>query len=147
MFDLDLVNKAVLDMGCGTGVLAILAKKLGSDSTVGIDIDEWSVQNSLENIDSNHVSDIDIIKGDADNLRNLEKFDVILANINRNILLNDMDVYVEKLNVNGDILFSGFYVEDNSLIQEKAEKLGLKQIDHNERDNWSLLHFRLEGNL
>ena len=142
MIDLDFKNKSVLDMGCGTGVLAILAKKRGSTYTVGIDIDEWSVTNSIENIERNRTNDIEIKQGDATLLGNYQKFDVILANINRNILLNDMKHYASVLQKNGDILFSGFYIEDIPLIVEEAKKHNFTLIDQSERDNWSLLHFQ-----
>ena len=143
LFDIELKNKKVLDMGCGTGVLAILAKKMGSGYTVGIDIDEWSVENSKENIQRNNTSSIEIRQGDAQILSNYEKFDVILANINRNILLNDMQKYASVLTKGGDILFSGFYTEDVSLMEEEAKKHNFILIDQNEKDNWSLLHFQL----
>lgn len=142
LFDLNIKNKSVLDMGCGTGVLAILAKKLGSAYTVGIDIDEWSVTNSIENIERNDTQDIEIKQGDANLLGNYQKFDVILANINRNILLNDMKHYASVLQEGGDILFSGFYTVDIPLIVEEAKKNNFTLIDQSERDNWSLLHFQ-----
>ena len=142
LFDLDIKDKSVLDMGCGTGVLAILAKKLGSAYTVGIDIDEWSFTNSIENIERNDTQDIEIKQGDATLLGNYQKFDVILANINRNILLNDMKHYASVLQKNGDILFSGFYMEDIPLIVDEAKKNNFTLVDQSERDNWSLLHFQ-----
>ena len=145
MYKIDLNNKSVLDMGCGTAVLAILAKKKGSAYTLGIDIDDWAVENSIENCTQNDQSEIEIIKGDAQKLTEYQKFDVILANINRNILLDDMKVYAQSLLDGGEILFSGFYTEDNSLIQKEAEKHNFKLIDQNERENWSLLHYK-KGN-
>lgn len=142
MYNIDLKNKSVLDMGCGTAVLAILAKKLGSNYTLGIDIDDWAVENSIENCCNNNQPAIEIIKGGAEKLSNYQKFDVILANINRNILLNDMKFYNDALFTGGEILFSGFYIEDIPLIIKEAENYNFKIIGQNERDNWSLLHFR-----
>ena len=141
MYNLDLENKSVLDMGCGTAVLAILAKKLGSAYTLGVDIDDWAVNNSIENCNTNEQPTIEIIKGGAEKLKDFQKFDVILANINRNILLDDMKLYNDALVSGGYILFSGFYTEDIPLIEKEAAKHNLKLIDQNERENWSLLHF------
>jgi len=144
LFDLDLKNKSVLDMGCGTGVLAILAKKRGSGYTVAIDIDEWSVENSNENIARNGTPDIEVELGDAEKLSNYKKFDVILANINRNILLDDMVKYSTVLQNGGNILFSGFYTEDVPLLVEEAIKHNFRLIDQNSKQMWSLLHFQLD---
>jgi len=119
----------VLDMGSGTGVLAILAKKLGSAMTVAIDNDEWAYRNALDNIRLNDENEIVVELGDATSL-NDRQFDVILANINRNILLRDMKEYVKSLVENGRIFFSGFYEEDLVLITKEAEHLGLKYVNH-----------------
>lgn len=134
MMNLDLSNKTVLDMGCGTSVLAIYAKQNGAGKTVAIDIDEWSVENSKENAERNNVS-LDISQGTADNLGS-ENFDVILANINRNILISDIPTYVKVLNSGGKLLLSGlcFFDVDDILEVCKAENLTLeKQM---QREEW-----------
>ncbi len=130
----------VLDMGSGTGVLAILAKKLGSATTVAIDNDEWAYRNALDNIRLNDENEIVVELGDATSL-NDRQFDVILANINRNILLRDMKEYVKSLVENGRIFFSGFYEEDLVLIQNEAERLGLKYVNHVTKNNWTAAVF------
>ena len=130
----------VLDMGSGTGVLAILAKKLGSAMTVAIDNDEWAYRNALDNIRLNDENEIVVELGDASSL-NDRQFDVILANINRNILLRDMKEYVKSLAENGRIFFSGFYEEDLVLITKEAEHLGLKYVNHVTKNNWTAAVF------
>lgn len=130
----------VLDMGSGTGVLAILAKKLGSAMTVAIDNDEWAYRNALDNIRLNDENEIVVELGDASSL-NDRQFDVILANINRNILLRDMKEYVKSLVENGRIFFSGFYEEDLVLITKEAEHLGLKYVNHVTKNNWTAAVF------
>ena len=130
----------VLDMGSGTGVLAILAKKLGSATTVAIDNDEWAYRNALDNIRLNDENEIVVELGDATSL-NDRQFDVILANINRNILLRDMKEYVKSLVENGRIFFSGFYEEDLVLITKEAEHLGLKYVNHVTKNNWTAAVF------
>lgn len=130
----------VLDMGSGTGVLAILAKKLGSAMTVAIDNDEWAYRNALDNIRLNDENEIVVELGDATSL-NDRQFDVILANINRNILLRDMKEYVKSLVENGRIFFSGFYEEDLVLITKEAEHLGLKYVNHVTKNNWTAAVF------
>ena len=130
----------VLDMGSGTGVLAILAKKLGSAITVAIDNDEWAYRNALDNIRLNDENEIVVELGDATSL-NDRQFDVILANINRNILLRDMKEYVKSLVENGRIFFSGFYEEDLVLITKEAEHLGLKYVNHVTKNNWTAAVF------
>ncbi len=139
MLETDFQGKEVLDMGSGTAVLAILAKKLGAGHTVAIDNDEWAYRNAFTNVDLNGVSDIDIILGDALSIKG--QFDVVLANINRNILLRDMHYYVEAMKPGAHIFFSGFYSEDLEHIKGEAERLGLHYERHLTRNNWVAAEF------
>ena len=140
MLQADFSGLNLLDMGSGTGVLAILAKKLGSATTVAIDNDEWAYRNALDNIRLNDENDIVVELGDATSL-NDRQFDVILANINRNILLRDMKEYVKCLVNGGKIFFSGFYEEDLVLITKEAERLGLTYSNHVTKNNWTAAVF------
>ncbi len=135
MLDLDFNQKTVLDMGCGTGILAILAEKLQAKSIDAIEIDANCEDNILENIAKNNCNHIQAIIGDAAVL-NGKKYDIILANINRNILLADMEAYVKTLNRSGKILFSGFYTEDLDAISACAVALGLVFEKSLSEDNW-----------
>ena len=139
MFFLNFKGKSVLDMGCGTGVLAILSKMLGSATTLGIDIDEWSYDNSKENAKLNNVESIEFLLGNVSSITG--KFDIVLANINRNIILSDIDKYLDAMNKNSDILLSGFLLSDVEIIREKAESLGLSFLSHKNKNKWNLLHF------
>ena len=139
MFHIDFNNKKVLDMGCGTGILAILSKMLGSSITQAIDIDEWSYENSVENATLNNTEDINFCLGDVTAINGA--FDVVLANINRNIILEDISKYVDSLNENSDLLLSGFLSEDVIIIRDKAESLGLSFVSHKNKNKWNLLHF------
>jgi ribosomal protein L11 methyltransferase len=141
MFNLDFKEKSVLDMGCGTGVLAILASKLGASSLVGIDFDEWAVENSEENSMLNNVDNIDFIHGDADAIGD-SKFKIILANINRNIILNDLETYVGAMEDKSEILFSGFLKEDVPLILDKSKQLGLELVVLKNKNKWQMLHLK-----
>lgn len=134
MYDMDFKDKKVLDMGCGTSVLAIFAKQRGAGETLAIDIDEWSVENSHENAERNNV-DLKIELGTAENLGK-EKFDVILANINRNILISDIPTYVKDLNDGGELLLSGlcFFDVDDILEVCKAQNLTLER--QLQREEW-----------
>jgi ribosomal protein L11 methyltransferase len=132
---LNLKDKSVLDMGCGTSVLAILAAKKGAKPITAIDIDTWCTENSIENIELNHVEGINVLLGDAELLDN-KHFDVIFANINRNILLEDMSRYASCLSTGGELYMSGFYVEDIPLIEAEANANKLTMIDHNQKNNW-----------
>ncbi len=136
----DFANKSVLDMGCGTGVLAILAMKKGASKVEAIDIDNWCYLNSLENISRNECDQIIVLEGDASLLEG-KKFDVIIANINRNILLNDLSGYVACLNENAFLFLSGFYDSDCTLIATSCQKLGLKLETKRTRNNWVALKF------
>ncbi len=135
-----LQDKTVLDMGCGTGVLAILAEMLGAKKLDAIDIDNWCYLNSIENITRNKCSKIDVFEGDANLLLN-KKYDIIIANINRNILLNDMQTYANVLNENGILLLSGFYQEDIAIIDKEVSKYGLKLKLIEEMNNWVALKY------
>ena len=139
MLETDFQGKTVLDMGSGTAVLAILAKKLGAAYTVAIDNDEWAYRNAFTNTELNGVSDIEIILGDASSIQG--SFDVVLANINRNILLRDMHLYVAAMRPDAHIFFSGFYTEDLESIKAEAERLGLHYCRHLSRNNWVAAEF------
>ena len=139
MLETDFQGKTVLDMGSGTAVLAILAKKLGAAHTVAIDNDEWAYRNAFTNTELNGVSDIEIVLGDASSIRG--SFDVVLANINRNILLRDMHLYVAAMRPDAHIFFSGFYTEDLESIKAEAERLGLHYRRHLSRNNWVAAEF------
>ena len=136
----DFKDKSVLDMGCGTGVLAILAEMKGAKPIDAVDYDNWCYQNSIENVERNNCKHITVIEGDASVLKD-KKYDIIIANINRNILLNDMAVYVSCLNKNGILLLSGFYDNDIPMIQQVCEKHMLKFEEKLERNYWVSLKF------
>ena len=135
LMELDLQGKKVLDMGCGTGILAIFAEMKGATALDAIDIDDWCYENSLENVERNNCQHISVFEGDASLLKP-DAYDVIIANINRNILLKDMSVYTDSLKKNGILLLSGFYTEDIEKINESAELNGLKQDKKLIRNNW-----------
>ena len=140
LFVLDIKNKSVLDMGCGTGVLAIIAKKLGAKTVSGIDIDEWSIENSKENAQVNHCPEILFEKGNASLLTN-KKYDIILANINRNVLLNDLETYYNCLNYNGVLLLSGFFENDFNELNQRALSLNYAFEKKESKNNWCLLKY------
>ena len=128
----------VLDMGSGTGVLAILAAKKGAAYVEAIDVDEWAFRNAQENFERNGVQ-VNALLGDASSLTADKHFDLILANINRNILLRDMPAYAAVLNPGGTLLLSGFYEHDVQALQDKAETFGLRLIQQKSRSDWTAL--------
>jgi len=138
LFDIQLEGKKVLDMGCGTGVLAIAALKLGAEAATAIDIDRWSVVNSRENALRNNV-ELTVAEGGIESVNGM--FDVILANINRNILLDQMPVYACSLTDGGVLCLSGFYKSDAEILKEKAQSLNLRFAGLVERDGWVSLKF------
>ena len=140
LLKLDLKGKKVLDMGCGTGVLAILAAMKGAAHVDAIDIDNWCYQNSIENTERNGCSVIDVYEGDATLLAG-KQYDVIIANINRNILLDDMKYYAACFEASGILLLSGFYKEDIQTIDANAASLGLQRAGQLERNNWVALKY------
>lgn len=135
LLEMELEGKTLLDMGCGTAVLAILAAMRGAKDIVAIDIDTWCTENSIENIAMNNIEGVDVQLGGAELLAGLH-FDIILANINRNILLADMEQYAACLSTGGELYMSGFYKEDIPLIEAEANRNGLKLIDYREKNNW-----------
>lgn len=140
LLNIDVANKKVLDMGCGTGILAIFAEMKGAKPVDAIDIDKWCYENSMENVERNNCEHISVFEGDATLLLN-KNYDVIIANINRNILLNDMQVYANCLNKNGTLLLSGFYKEDIPIIDKEVSNYGLKLETIIERNNWVALKY------
>ena len=127
-------------MGCGTAILAILAEMKGAKPIDAIDIDNWCYLNSIENAERNNCHEIAVYEGDASLLKG-NKYDLIIANINRNILLNDMQQYVDCLNKNGILLLSGFYNEDIPFIDESCTEKGLTFVKKFERNNWVSLKY------
>ena len=140
LLDTDLNGKKTLDMGCGTAILAILAEMKGAQPIDAIDIDNWCYLNSVENAERNGCTQITVLEGDAE-LLDGRNYDVIIANINRNILLADMRSYAESLNKNGILFLSGFYEEDIPAIDESCAALGLKLIKKLQRNQWVSLKY------
>ena len=136
----DFIGKSVLDMGCGTGILAILAEMKGAQPIDAMDYDNWCYLNSIENVERNGCKCITVMEGDANLLKN-RSYDIIIANINRNILLKDINVYVSCLNKNGLLFLSGFYKEDIPSIKEECNKHLLKLAEIMEENNWVALKF------
>jgi ribosomal protein L11 methyltransferase len=139
MLELDLKGKTMLDMGCGTGILAILAHKQGAIDIVAIDNDEWAIENTKENIVKNNTV-IKAMPGDAKTITGM-KFDIVLANINRNILLNDIPIYAKSINEKGQLLLSGFYENDLPVIRKRAEESGLCYQKHLINNDWVAVLF------
>jgi ribosomal protein L11 methyltransferase len=138
----DLQNKKVLDMGAGTGILAILSHLKGAQPVTAIDNDEWAYLNNMENNARNNAEMIQVKLGDASLLIENENYDIIIANINRNILLNDLPDYVKVLNKNGIIFLSGFYAgEDLEMITHKCNELGLSLVAVKEKNKWCAAKF------
>lgn len=136
----DFKNKSVLDMGCGTGVLAILAEKVGATKLDAIDIDNWCYLNSLENVERNDCEHISVYEGDVGLLEG-KSYDTIIANINRNILLADIPSYAKCLNANGELYLSGFYEEDITMLEDLCNKHMLKLKETLKRGDWVSLKF------
>ena len=141
LLEADLQDKSVLDMGCGTSILAILASMRGANPVTAIDIDDWCVNNSRDNIALNGINNITVELGDANLLKGRKPFDVIIANINRNILLADMAQYAACMHSDSELYMSGFYVEDIPVIREKAESLGMTFVHHREKNRWVAVKF------
>ena len=143
LLDMDLKGKNVLDCGCGTGILSIVVAKCGAKKVCGYDIDEWSVRNSTENAITNDVV-IEVKEGDKQVIEELSetKFDIVIANINRNILLADMPSFVEAMKPQGYLILSGFYEEDVALLEEKAISLGLRKSQQRSNHRWVCLTFQ-----
>ncbi|GGF04322.1 50S ribosomal protein L11 methyltransferase [Flavobacterium limi] len=140
LLEMDVNNLKTLDMGCGTAILAILAEMKGAQPIDAIDIDNWCYLNSIENAERNNCKHITVYEGDAAQLAG-KKYDLIIANINRNILLNDMQSYVSCLNPKGIILFSGFYEEDIPFIDASCTEKGLTYVKKFQRNNWVSLKY------
>lgn len=137
---MDMSGKHILDCGCGTGILSIVASKCGASSVFAYDIDDWSVRNTKHNAEINNVSNIDVAEGDVSVIENHEAtFDIAIANINRNILLADMPHFAKSLKSEGHLILSGFYEEDADILICKAEELGLHKTSMKTTNNWCMI--------
>ena len=145
MLNMNFKDKSVIDMGAGTGVLSILAEMLGATEIYAIDNDKWAYENMLENFEKNHTEQIKAFHGDVQILTQLPTVDIFLANINRNILLNDLAAYAERLKPNGQLVLSGFYTEDIPLLVEAAEQNGMVFESQMQKNNWTSLKFNVES--
>lgn len=141
ILETEMTNKNVLDMGCGTGILGILASKKSAGKVTAIDIDEWSFNGANENAALNNIQNMTVIQGDV-GLLGAEKYDIIFANIHKNVLINDMPVYNEVLQPGGLLVMSGFYTEDIEDISNKAKQLGLKPAGYKTKNNWVAVGFK-----
>lgn len=142
LLGMDLTGKSVLDCGCGTGILGIVALRLGANRVLGYDIDEWSSENAKHNAALNGVDNLDVLLGDASVLDGVkEEFDVVIANINRNILLNDMPAFRSHLKTGGRLILSGFYETDVPMLEQAAQSNGLTIIDVVTDGEWACAMF------
>lgn len=139
---MDLQGKRVIDAGCGTGVLGILASMRGATWVFGYDIDEWSVENSRINAQMNGIQAIEIKEGDASVLPTDEEYDLLIANINRNVLISDMEHFAQALKENGQLLLSGFYEKDVPMLVENGKKIGFTLEQKSTQEGWAMLLFR-----
>jgi ribosomal protein L11 methyltransferase len=141
LLECDVAGRSFLDMGCGTAVLAILAKMKHAARITAIDIDRWAYENAVENIRLNHTSDIHVRLGDAA-LLEYEAYEVIFANINRNILLHDIPVYAGCMDAGSSLFMSGFYQEDMEVILRKCKEHRLEFVSYKEKENWVAMHYK-----
>ena len=139
----DMTGKSVLDMGCGTALLAILARKHGAANVVAIDIDEFAYENAKENVVLNGTPDIEVRLGGAEAIKEIDSFDFVIANINRNILIMDMKNYVRCMHPGSQLFISGFYTDDMDVLKEEAARHGLQFIDYAEENRWTMMRFGL----
>ncbi|MFY7787205.1 MAG: 50S ribosomal protein L11 methyltransferase [Thermoflexibacteraceae bacterium] len=137
LMEMDCSNKTVADCGCGTGILGIMAMKLGAKYAIGCDIEDWSVENTLENAQNNQVQ-MDAVIGTAQNFVG-KQFDIVLANIQLNVLLEEMNIYAQLVNNGAYLLMSGIHVEYISTLLSKAEEFGFQLVKHTERNNWAMV--------
>ena len=140
ILDMDLAGKTVLDMGCGTGILGMLASLKGAKSITAIDIDTWSFESTVENARLNNIFNLEAKLGDA-SLLGSETYEIIFANIHKNVIINDLPVYESVLQPGGKIYLSGFYTQDMPDVKAKAESLGLVEKGHQEKNNWVVYSF------
>lgn len=139
MSGISFTGRSVFDFGTGTGILAILAEKLGAEKVLGMDIDEWSIINAKENAEMNESGRITLLQ--SGNIQTGNAFDIVLANINRNVILDHLPVLVSQLNANGTVLLSGLLEEDFPIVDEKAQKLGLNLIGKREKNGWIAIKY------
>ncbi|GAB3508759.1 50S ribosomal protein L11 methyltransferase [Emticicia fontis] len=141
--NIDHTNKKVLDVGTGTGILAVLASKLGASHISAFDIDEWSVENTIENVQLNDVSNVTVRQGTIED-EPKDIYEIVLANINRNILISQIPAYVTFLKQGGELIVSGFYEKDIADIQTVAESVGLKKVAQLSKNNWAAVVFKYQ---
>lgn len=140
----EMQGKSVLDMGCGTALLAILARKHGATDVVAIDIDEFAYENAKENVVLNGTPDIEVKLGGAEAIKESDSFDFVIANINRNILLMDIVNYVRAMHAGSQLFISGFYTDDMDILKEEAARHGLRYLDYAEENRWAMMRFEKE---
>jgi len=140
ILDMDLTGKTVLDMGCGTGILGMLASLKGAKSITAIDIDSWSFESTVENARLNNIFNLEAKLGDAGLLGN-ETYEIIFANIHKNVIINDLPIYESVLQSGGKLYLSGFYTHDMPDVKAKAESVGLLETGYHEKNNWVVYSF------
>ncbi len=143
MPDMNIKGKKVVDMGSGTGIIAILASLQGAKNILAVDNDEWACKNTIENVKTNNAQNVEVVKGSVEILEERDcKFDLIVANINRNILLEHIKTYASKILQDGKLIISGFYTEDIEILEKEANKYGLEKISEKEKNKWAAVIFR-----